>query len=169
MLLSKCLTGYGRFVEEIIEKNLLEYLWVVTYVVTIFFWSSPSLVFEVFAMASRHSFSFSRVLFLQSFCWFILKIKAKITNLCLRKHLAFLFCWRYRKPLTPLTLRVTIVHTFNADIIAFGSLCFRHTPHTNSFLLVAWRKQWYDKSLRGQTVWSHEYKAWTCVFIVLDN
>ena len=49
--------------EEIIEKNLLEYLWVVTYVVTIFFWSSPSLVFEVFAMASRHSLSFCRVFF----------------------------------------------------------------------------------------------------------
>ena len=36
---------------------------VVTFVVTIFFWSSPSLVFKVFAMASGDSFSFSRVLF----------------------------------------------------------------------------------------------------------
>ena len=163
MLLSKCLTGYGRFVEEIIEKNLLEYLWVVTYVVTIFFWSSPSLVFEVFAMAPRHSFSFSRVLFLQSFCWFILKIKAKITNLCLRKHLAFLFCWRYRKPLTPLTLRVTVVHTFYADVIPL-SLCFRHASYTKRFLSGAWRKQGYNKSLRGQTVFNSILELNVCVW-----
>ena len=163
MLLSKCLTGYGRFVEEIIEKNLLEYLWVVTYVVTIFFWSSPSLVFEVFAMASRHSFSFSRVLFLQSFCWFILKIKAKITNLCLRKHVAFLLCWRYRKPLTPLTLRVTVAHTFYADVIPL-SLCFRHAPYTKRFLSGAWRKQGYDESLRGQTVFNSILELNVCIW-----
>ena len=72
--------------------------------------------------SERNLLEYSWVLtFLQSFCWFILKIKAKITNLCLRKHLAFLFCWPYKKPLTPLTLTVTVFHTFYADVIAFES------------------------------------------------
>lgn len=106
---------------RLLRSSLLEYSWLVTFVVTIFFWSPQSLVFEVFAMASRHSLSSSRCFFffLQSFCWCILKIKAKITNRCLRKHLAFLFCWRYKKPLTSLTLAVTVFHTFYADVIAF--------------------------------------------------
>ena len=45
------------------RRGLLEYSWLVTSVVTIFFLSSPSLVFEVFAMASRHSLSSSRFFF----------------------------------------------------------------------------------------------------------
>ena len=93
MLLSNCLTGYRkfmqeiierrrsrifmagnfrchyrRFMQEIIEKNLLEYSWLVT----IFFWSSPSLVFEVVAMASRHSLSSSRFFFSSFFAIFLL-------------------------------------------------------------------------------------------------
>ena len=48
---------------RLLTRGLLEYSWLVTFVVTIFFWSSPSLVFEVFAMASRHSLSFCRGFF----------------------------------------------------------------------------------------------------------
>ena len=48
---------------RLLRSSLLEYSWLVTFVVTIFFWSPQSLVFEVFAMASRHSLSSSRCFF----------------------------------------------------------------------------------------------------------
>ena len=48
---------------RLLRRGLLEYSWLVTFVVTIFFWSSPSLVFEVFAMASGLSLSSSWFLF----------------------------------------------------------------------------------------------------------